>query len=149
MPADVTVDGLPRADHECCLWNIGSINTPKCIVQWQKEIIMGKRMESRLDDSPPGACAGRSLIEMLEDQLDGYFNTLKGLDMETADPLEVADLKGAARGVAESIAILLNPYYPNVDVVRAEAVERWEWREAHPEIYDRNRPREEDEESAG
>lgn len=125
----VTLDGMPRADHDCCLYGIGSINTPTCMIRRQREIIMGKRKGDDINDSPPGACSGRSLLEMLEDSLDEVVDILKGPMDHTYGDVEVATLKGKAQGFAESIAIIRNPYYPNVTAVRAESVERWEWRE--------------------
>ena len=121
-----TADGLPRADHDCCLWMIGSIKTPQCIVTKQKEMIMGRRKGADTIDSEPGDCAGRSILEMIEDELDKTFEWLKG-NLEGQDERAIENAKGKAQGYAESLAIIRNPYYPNVNAVKAEAVERWEW----------------------
>ena len=83
-------------------------------------------------DSPPGACQGRSLVEMMEDQLDGVFNWLKDTDMNREDPLAVKEMQGRAQGIAECLAIIQSPYAPNVNAVKADAVRRWEWRRDNP-----------------
>lgn len=89
---------------------------------------MGKK-DKLLDSTSEGACAGESIVEMMESVLDGLFTYLKQTDMETADRLDVEAKKGEANGVAKCIAIIYNPYYPNVDSVKADAVRRWEYRE--------------------
>lgn len=88
---------------------------------------MGKR-DDDMAVPPENACAGRSLVEMMEDTLDGIFSYLKDTDMENADELDVAEKKGQAQGVAMCIAIIRSPYYPDVTAVKAEAVRRWEWK---------------------
>lgn len=39
---------------------------------------------------------------------------------------EYGEWRGQAQGVAYALAVLTNPYDPNVDKIRAEAMERWE-----------------------
>ena len=117
---------LPRADARCCLSDLGSINTPRCIVADQKkamETVGQKAMESQ-----PGDCAGKSIVEMLEDLLDGLVGWLKTADPETTPDAELQEMKGRAAGVADCIAVIQNPYYPNVIQVKAAAVRRYEYR---------------------
>ena len=73
----------------------------------------------KLENAMSGeSCAGKSIIEMLQDHLDFLIDELY------TEPTEAA--KGRALGVAEAIAVIQNPYLPNVDAVRAEAMERRE-----------------------
>lgn len=65
--------------------------------------------------------AGKSIIEMLWDHLDTVMERLM-TDCQAEDGQDV----GMARGIALSIATLMNPYSPNIDHVREEAMERWE-----------------------
>jgi hypothetical protein len=116
---------MQRADADCCLSDLGSIHTPKCIIDHQRKVIMAKGGQKGVD-SPPGACIGRSLIEMLEDELDECVDWLN--DAGPQPEMTIADMKGQAMGLAKSIAIVLNPYSPNVDGVRADSVRRRQWR---------------------
>lgn len=113
-----------RADAACCLYGLGSVTTPACIIAKQKEsILMGTKTRWLTDTSPEGACAGRSLVEIMEDELDEVYDRLveSGADADDID-------KGKAQGIALCIAIIQAPYFPNVDTVRADAVRRHEWR---------------------
>lgn len=84
------------------------------------------------------SCAGKSLREIMEMALDETVEDIMiGLGEE--DPLI---LKGKALGIAECIALILQPYSPNVDAVRSAAMERFY--EANPEYLD-----EEDEDTDG
>lgn len=94
---------------------------------------MGKK-DKMLDSSDAGACAGESIVEMMERTLDGLVEYLMQTDMETADPTEVAAVKGEALGVARCIAIIHNPYLPNIDAVRAESVDRYEWNHRNDKV---------------
>lgn len=68
--------------------------------------------------------AGKSLIEMIWDQLDEVMDRLMDGSAEETD-------KGKAFGIATSLAILRNPYDvpAALEAVRAEAMERWESRD--------------------
>jgi hypothetical protein len=72
-------------------------------------------------------CAGKSLHEILWDELMTIMERLMtGCEAEDGrDP-------GRAEGVAYCIAIFQNPYAPNIEGVRAEAMERWDQQEAEP-----------------
>jgi hypothetical protein len=89
-------------------------------------------------------CAGKSLLEMLWDQLmEAYADlmTMAWQRQEYADHPDdhAIDLeefqqfvedhgkaKGACLGLATAIAIITNPYAPDVDAVRAEVAQRHE-----------------------
>lgn len=77
-------------------------------------------------DSPPGACVGRSLLEMLEDELDEKVDWLNDVG---GSQIEMENVKGQAMGLATSIAIIRAPYCPNVESVRQDAGWRRGWRE--------------------
>lgn len=93
------------------------------------------------------SAAGPSLLERLWEELDAIMGRLMadgppepkpeaiinhGLDRP--DPLaEWADTyrawgeeRGQAQGVAFAIALITNPYAPDLPAVKAEAVERWQ-----------------------
>lgn len=93
------------------------------------------------------AHAGRSLIEILWEELDSIMDRL--MDDGAPEPprnhnaplsakeakefcnsfAEWGEERGQAQGVAYALAIMLNPYQPNVPGVKAEAMERWEARQ--------------------
>lgn len=77
---------------------------------------------------PPGTYAGPSLLELVWRQLDEVMDELMDARLDGREPDKVQ--AGTALGYAGAIAIFSNPYNPNVDAVRAEAVERWEARQA-------------------
>jgi hypothetical protein len=70
-------------------------------------------------------CAGKSLLEMLWDQLMGCYVELMEVDWENPVDDDIR-LQGHTLGLAEAISIIVNSYAPNVDAVRAEAAERYE-----------------------
>lgn len=69
--------------------------------------------------------AGGSIRSAIWSELDAAYGQLKeagnGSDRE---------LRGYARGLAQALAHLENPYAPSLDAVRTTAQERWEARQA-------------------
>jgi hypothetical protein len=63
---------------------------------------------------------GPSILEMLWEELDAQLSKL--MDMPEQDRAQAAH----CLGIAKCIAIMQNPYSPDVDAVRREAMERWE-----------------------
>lgn len=118
------MDGLTfRADPFCCLENGPRII---CRIMESKERLVAKR-----DDfaTAPLECAGMSIIEHIEVQLDQVIRTL----MESAagehaitNPEDVLLWRGQAQGLCEALAIIRNPYLPNIVAIKAEAMERYE-----------------------
>lgn len=118
------MDGLTfRADPFCCLENGPRI---VCRIMADKETLVAKR-----DDASTGPleCAGKSIIEHIETQLDQVIRTL----MESAagehaitNPDDVVLWRGQAQGLCEALAIIRNPYLPNIVAIKAEAMERYE-----------------------
>ncbi len=51
-------------------------------------------------------------LEEKEDERDAWFQ-------------ERARLQGACQGITACIALVMNPYYPDLDAVRQEALTRW------------------------
>jgi len=66
------------------------------------------------------ACGGKSIKEILEEELDTVVERIMtGQDAEDGrDP-------GRAEGVAYALAVFQNPYRPNIESVREEAMDRW------------------------
>ena len=66
-------------------------------------------------------CHGKSILEMLWDELDGIVERLQA-GAEAEDGNDV----GRAQGVAYAIAVIENPYHVDMERIRAEAMDRWE-----------------------
>lgn len=73
------------------------------------------------------ACAGKSITELLWDALDALMDILMEYD-EQEPTEETALTRGKAEGVAYALAVFQNPYLPNLDAVREQAIARWEER---------------------
>lgn len=108
---------MNRADGSCCLKGLGSINTPRCKVLDQKKELMSK-LES--DSRNYASCGGRSILEILEDELDVVVERLLTPGAEAADGTD----KGRASGIAYAIAVIENPYSPSIPSVRGASVHR-------------------------
>ena len=67
------------------------------------------------------ACGGQTILELLWQELDAIMERLM-TDQEAEDDRD----PGRAEGVAYCIAVMQNPYLPNIDAVREQAMERWE-----------------------
>lgn len=72
-------------------------------------------------NAPKIRCQGKSILELAWEELDTVLERLMtGCEAEDGrDP-------GRAEGMAMIIAIFLNPYLPNIESVRDEAMRRWE-----------------------
>jgi hypothetical protein len=84
------------------------------------------------DLSNPGKYAGPTLRELCLRELDKIMDTLMDARLKRIDLLDEVQtgLREKASGIALAIAIFTNPYSPNVDAIRAEAVDRWETRQS-------------------
>ena len=80
---------------------------------------MGKRTSEAIVSGD--SCRGRSIVEMMCDELDTIVDRLLngGEAADGRDP-------GRAEGVAFCIAIIQQPYNPNIDAVREDAMLRYE-----------------------
>lgn len=101
----------------------------------------------------PHANAGKTLIQIIWEELDEVVYRLKieGKPSETEPPSEAAgegaweefidqeheewqhygEERGQAQGLAYALAVLTNPYNVNVDVIREQALKRWEKNHDH------------------
>lgn len=83
----------------------------------------------RVIASPRPSCGGKSILDLIwEELMEGYRRLMPGGehgDLEISDPVRT-NTSGVVLGLASAIAIIINPYAPNVDVVRTEARARWE-----------------------
>lgn len=70
--------------------------------------------------------AGASIYELIWAELDHVMDALMQAQPHGATPEEAAALRNQAIGLARALAILTNPYAPDIDAIRAQAVERWE-----------------------
>ena len=86
--------------------------------------------------SPEGMCAGRSLKEIIEAELDVVLERLLNdwqrnpadLNLEGQTVLAWGEERGAAQGLAYALAVITNPYYVNVEEIKNEAMLRYEAR---------------------
>jgi hypothetical protein len=69
----------------------------------------------------PRSCAGRSLQDMMWDELLTVVDRLV-----QGDGAEAEDDRGKAQGIAYCLAITQNPYKPNMEAIREEAMRRYE-----------------------
>jgi hypothetical protein len=86
----------------------------------------------KLEDSHPGKL-GRSILEQIWEELDSIMDQLRSSspipEVEGWDGVrDRAELRGRAQGIAYAIAVIVNPYAPDVPEVKAEARKRWEKR---------------------
>lgn len=72
-----------------------------------------------------GRYAGRSILEMLWQRLDGLVSEAYLYSPRPAP----AALAGEIKGVIECIAIMTNPYLPNPKAIRQEAITRYKERQ--------------------
>lgn len=95
---------------------------------------MGKKTQARIREmeelakAAEGAgddCRGRSIVEMMEDELDSIVERL----MTPGAAAEDGRDPGRAEGVAFCIAIIRQPYNPDIEAVRNDAMLRWEEKE--------------------
>lgn len=113
-----------RIDVRHCLSSPAS--RVRCVVLEEREKLMG------LDPRPQ--CAGRSLVQMMEDRLDEVVWDLQvhyaaGAGRGTPDfDIRTAELAGEARGIAQCIAFVRTPYAPDVDAIKAASLQRYQER---------------------
>jgi hypothetical protein len=118
-----------RADYRCCLSSLGT-HPPVCRVMLERSEMSAEPRKTR-EIADEVICEGKSLREVMEFRLDQKVTLIMSWD---GDP-EVDDLllqmKGEALGIAWCIALITEPFLPNVDTVRQAAMGRYY--EAHPE----------------
>lgn len=114
----------PIADATECINHAPVAHRIACKVIQERERLMARNAESRNSkQSFSETCGGRSIREMMEEKLDLHVDDLKS---GTLDEKETADAKGQGRGVAWCIALILNPYKPDVGDVMNDAMLRYD-----------------------
>lgn len=91
-----------------------------CKVLSQRLEMMTVKKGKEEFSSEPGACAGKTLLEIMWDELDHLVDNLCDEGSEAEDGLD----KGRADGVAFCIALITNPYRPDMPAIKAEAMDR-------------------------
>lgn len=116
---------MRKADASECIALAPIAYRTTCKVLSQRMEMMAVKKGKEEFSSAPSACAGKSLVEIMWDELDHLVDNLMDDGSEAGDGLD----KGRADGVAFCIALITNPYYPNVPAVKAEAMDRRAGRE--------------------
>jgi hypothetical protein len=83
--------------------------------------VMSDLLRAAVVNAGGTTCGGKSLYEMLWDELMVVIDRL--MTGATADDQRDP---GRAEGIAYCLAVMQNPYLPNIDAVREQAMERWE-----------------------
>lgn len=104
-----------RIDVRHCLSSPAS--RVRCVVLEEREKLMG------LDPRPQ--CAGRSLVQMMEDRLD---EVVWDLQVAASSGLPTDRFAGEAAGIAQCIAFVRTPYAPDVDAIKAASLQRYQER---------------------
>ncbi len=65
------------------------------------------------------ACGGRTILELLWEEMMAVYERLVTGQAAEHDV-------GIAQGIAYAIAVMQNPYQPNIDNVREQAAQKWE-----------------------
>lgn len=82
---------------------------------------MAKNTDPTKFSGQPLANAGRSIIEMLWEEMDRVYGRLMA-----GEGARAKGDKGYARGLAYGLALMTNPYKVDVEAIRDAAHERWE-----------------------
>jgi hypothetical protein len=82
-------------------------------------IMMADVLRAAAVNAGGSACGGETILELLWRELMVVYERLM-TDQDAEDD------RGIAQGLAYAIAIMQNPYRPNIDTVREQAAERWE-----------------------
>jgi hypothetical protein len=92
--------------------------------------VMSDLLRAAVVNAGGSSCGGKTLYDMMWDEMMVVTDRLIGAG-EDKDPDDV----GAARSLAWVIAVMQNPYLPNVDSVREQVMERWEREDAAEAAY--------------
>jgi hypothetical protein len=86
--------------------------------------VMSDLLRAAVVDAGGQTCGGQTLYEMIWDELFTVTDRLIGMQDAGQEP--DADDVGAARSLAWVIAMMRNPYLPNVDSVKEDVMDQWE-----------------------
>lgn len=89
--------------------------------QHLRETTVAKNTDPTKFSGQPLANAGRSIIELLWEEMDSVYARLMA-----GDGARAKGDKGRAAGLAHALALMTNPYAVNVEAIREAAHERWE-----------------------
>lgn len=79
------------------------------------------RKTQQMIENTHGGNAGRSILEMLGEQLDrATLRYLEAKDDRVVTDVGVAQCRGEIRGLARAIALMQNPYRPIAGIKQAE-----------------------------
>lgn len=79
-----------------------------------------------IDDRPAVECAGKTIKQLIEERLDEYIDELMDDDAVAGmTEMQLSALKHTAAGLTEALAILSKPYYPNIEAIKEEAMDRY------------------------
>jgi hypothetical protein len=118
----------PTADPSECIAHAPVAWRVQCKVLRERERLMGRNADTRNARQEFGeSCGGKSIRELMEDRLDDIIDEVMALGDDEPAP-EDWKLKGEGRGVAWCIALILQPYNPDVDDVMNDAMLRYEAR---------------------
>jgi hypothetical protein len=112
-----------RRDHGKANLNLVYWTTPSDGVEVgpllaSEAILMSDVLRAAAVSAGGSACGGQTLLELMWDELMTIIERLMtGQDAE--------DDRGMAQGMAYAIAIMQNPYRPNVDAIRVQAMDKW------------------------
>jgi hypothetical protein len=81
----------------------------------------GDCLRAAAGNAPQAMCAGKSLYEMVQDELFTVYERLAG-----GTPADDGRDPGRAEALAYVVAMFDNPYAPNIEQVRERCVEWWE-----------------------
>ena len=85
----------------------------------------GKKKKGKEPKLAGGSCAGKSLLQLMWEELDTVIDRLMSGDGAAEDGKD----PGRAEGIAICLSILSQPYYPTIDSIREEAMARYEQRQ--------------------
>lgn len=106
----------------------------RCVVTSERDRIMSRKSQTLAPSSADNSCAGRSILDILWDKVDETVSMI----MEAEDSAYESDddaipsdgvqdkLAGRAEGLCMAIAIIRNPYRPDLDAIKDEAMSRYE-----------------------
>lgn len=101
-----------------------------CLAATRAGAVCGLGAERNRAMATTQANCGKSIRELLwEALMENYARLMPEgelADPSLSDPNAVSYCQGTCLGLAEAIAILTNPYRPDIDAIREECVERWE-----------------------
>lgn len=113
-----------------CLSIAGSKDSPVCAILASRDHLVvklwkiGKEKYMDRQEQYESYCADRSVKEIMEDELDTICDRLMTPGSEAADGRD----PGRAESLCWAIALIENPYAPNMDAVKGKMMLRYERR---------------------